>query len=406
MQDDLYPPGMAPAGGKRDAPVSRPKVPSRASRPDTVQPADLLPPGAVEPTPHIDDADTELAELLPDAALPPEADVPASSSLPTATVGQNQIALSRAPSAARVAKQQDRQAIKFLVLTMLGSLALVTLLGVGYFLINPQSRTTVRVEQVPVAAEREPKTRQKPSSPQPPRRPKAPPQQNVPPVLRSNEPLVEDPSPPESIATDNSEAPATPPNPTPPVTVTKAEVAQLVKALEAAKAALGEANFQAADTNIDKAGSLAKLPKHQEAVARLQEISRYAQKFHEGVKAAAKGMQAGETFKVGTSTQVTFVEAKADKIILRIAGTNKTYPLNDLPPGLALAIAEFKLPSSDPTSHVIEGAYLLVHKRADSETREKARSLWGQAQSTGINLNHLMPFLNDDYAKFSPDAGD
>jgi hypothetical protein len=103
---------------------------------------------------------------------------------------------------------------------------------------------------------------------------------------------------------------------------------------------------------------------------------------------------------------VSFVEATVDKIVLRVAGMNKTYSFNDLPPGLALALADFKLPAADPASNVSKGAYLLVHKRSDSETREKAQALWEQAQSAGTNLTHLMPSLEDNYAKLSEDAGD
>jgi predicted xylose isomerase-like sugar epimerase len=53
---------------------------------------------------------------------------------------------------------------------------------------------------------------------------------------------------------------------------------------------------------------------------------------------------------------------------------------------------------------VVKGAYLLVHKRADSETHEKARSLWNDAQAAGANISHLMPFLSDSYSDFLKDV--
>jgi len=115
-------------------------------------------------------------------------------------------------------------------------------------------------------------------------------------------------------------------------------------------------------------------------------------------------MKGGETFKVGNSTQVAFVEGFSDKVILRIAGMNRTYPFNDTPPGLAVAIADFKLPQSSPASRVVKGAYLILHKRADSETQEKGQALWQEAQAAGANVGHLMPFLTDDYADFLKDA--
>ena len=54
----------------------------------------------------------------------------------------------------------------------------------------------------------------------------------------------------------------------------------------------------------------------------------------------------------------------------------------------------------------MKGAYLLVHKRADSESNEKAKLWWTEAQAGGVNMSQLMPFLVDDYAEFLKDASD
>jgi hypothetical protein len=196
-----------------------------------------------------------------------------------------------------------------------------------------------------------------------------------------------------------------PPVPAPEApTVTRGEVQELVKALDMAKNALSEQNFQIADAQLARAESLARLPKHQAAAARLREVGGYVKQFHQAIAAAVQEMQAAETFKVGNSTQVSFVEGGADKVILRIAGMNRTYRFSDLPPGLALVIADFKLPAGDPASRVVKGAYLLVHKRADSETQDKAKTLWQEARSLGADISHLMPFLTDSYAELLNDA--
>lgn len=178
----------------------------------------------------------------------------------------------------------------------------------------------------------------------------------------------------------------------------------LIKVLDTAKAAVAEQNFKLADAQLAKAESLAKLPKHREAIARLREIASYVKQFRQATSAAVQTMQAGESFKVGNSTQVAFVEGSADKVVLRIAGMNRTYLLNDMPPGLALVIADFKLPPTDPASRVVKGAYLLVHKRADNVEREKAISLWQDAQRLGANISHLMPFVNENYAEMLNDV--
>jgi len=186
--------------------------------------------------------------------------------------------------------------------------------------------------------------------------------------------------------------------------VTRQEVQALIKALDATKAALGEQNFKAADLQLSKAESLAKLPKHTAAVARLRELSGRVKQFREAIAAASSSLQAGETFKVGNSTQVAFVEAFPDKVILRVAGMNRTYPFNDMPAGLALAIADHRLPLGDPMSQVVKGAYLLVHKRGANEERDKARELWQQAAAAGADMSLLTPLLSENYAEFLKDV--
>ena len=104
-----------------------------------------------------------------------------------------------------------------------------------------------------------------------------------------------------------------------------------------------------------RAESLAKLPKHQEAVARLKQVAGYVKQFREAVAAAVAQFEAGTVFMVGSSTQVAVVEGFPDRVILRIAGMNKVYPFRDMPPGLAVAIADQKLDGSRPGQPGSEG---------------------------------------------------
>jgi hypothetical protein len=216
------------------------------------------------------------------------------------------------------------------------------------------------------------------------------------------------PTPMPSAPTPSAPAPMplpTPPAPPPPM-ATRAEIMSLIKALTTAREALAEQNFEEAGPELARAQTLAKLPQHQEAVARLKAVADYVKQFRDAVAAAVAEFQAGEVFMVGSSTQVAVVESLPDRVILRIAGVNKVYPFQDMPPGLAVAIADRKLDSSDPLSRVIKGAYLLVHKRADNETRGKAKALWTEAQAGGAEMAHLLPFLTDNYQDFLKDASE
>lgn len=367
-----------------------------------------LPPGAdpqLSPTTDIE------ADYLPQAFVPSVVDASVPDDVRPRM--EQPVAISSAPTAVTVAAQRQKQAGRGFMLFLVAALSLVAGAGGAYLVLSnwpmspnvrsPNAPAAVAIVPDPTTATGPPRTgdssatapsdvniAESPRSQAPPAAPLAPPPEAPPPA-----PAV--PSLP-SASLPSSAVPSPQPQ------VTLEQVQTLIKALEAAKVAFAEQNFALANAEIEKAASLAVLPKHKEAVARLKEVGGYVKQFREAVVAAVNGMQAGETFKVGNSTHVSFVEGFNDKVILRIAGMNRAYPFNDLPPGLAVAIADFKLPQSSPMSRVVKGAYLLLHKRADGETQEKGRALWQEAQAAGANIGHLMPFFNDNYADFIKDA--
>ena len=178
-------------------------------------------------------------------------------------------------------------------------------------------------------------------------------------------------------------------------TMSRQDLLALSKSLKTARAAIGEQNFAEANKQIKEAEQLAKTPELKAKVDRLKQIGEMAQQFREAVVAAILGLDAGEVFQVGGSTQVAVVETAPDKIIVRIAGMNRTYPVGDLPAGLAVALADMKLDTSDPTNRVIKGAYLLGTKNLDADVIEKAKTWWDEAQLGGVDVSHLMPVIDD-----------
>jgi hypothetical protein len=326
-------------------------------------------------------------------------------------------------------EQRSRRSQRnFLITVVGGGLALVVLIIVGAIAANnnspelaqndpdvdnldePQPIARTVESDLPQARPQkiEPPKAAPPAAVTPVAEPESPPPR--PPMeVRLRVPAPADPPPPQPQPTPEPQPvpppPAPTPQPTPPPPMpTKAEVMELIKQLNEAKAAVSEQNFAEADESLAKAEALAKLPKHQEAVSRLRQVAGYVKQFRDAVAAAVQSLEGGATFMVGTSTQVAMVEGFPDKVILRIAGMNRTFPFNEMPPGLAVAIADQKLDGADPVSRVVKGAYLLVHKRADDETRAKAKTLWEEAQAGGVDISQLMPFLNDDYAELLKDA--
>jgi hypothetical protein len=193
--------------------------------------------------------------------------------------------------------------------------------------------------------------------------------------------------------------PVPPPMPEPmPVPMpTKAELAVLGKTLTAGKAALTKYDFVDADAQIAAAESLAKLPEHQALVARLKEVASYVKQFRNAVNEAVKTLQPQQEIKVGASTMVIVVAVSAEKLTIRRAGGNITYPITELPAGLAMALADSWLNANDPVNRVIRGSYFAVADGDEDSHREKAKKYWEEAITNGVDVKHLLPFLTDKY---------
>ncbi len=174
------------------------------------------------------------------------------------------------------------------------------------------------------------------------------------------------------------------------------EAAAIAKTLQAAHAAIVDGKYDAAIAELDKVASLPKLPEHHAKYERLTLLAGYAKSFQAALKSAVAGLQAGDEIEVGSSTVVGFVSAAQDSITLRVTGTNRTYSLESLPVGLAVAIADRWLKKDDPVSLAIKGAFVASLKDLDDERKAKARQWLEEASQKGVE-GELHKVLDDTY---------
>lgn len=175
------------------------------------------------------------------------------------------------------------------------------------------------------------------------------------------------------------------------------EVIQLAKALKDAKNALGVLEIAEANRALERATKLAKLEEHQGMVTRLKYVADYCKQFRDAMVAAARDLDGGETFMVGSSTVVAMVESSDTQVTFRVAGQNITSNYGELKPGLAVALAELKLDNADPVTRVVKGAYVIVHQNARPDEIEKGKTWWDEAALGGVDLKDQLPFLTDNY---------
>ncbi len=362
---------------------------------------DLLPPGAEEPVAAEARFASEDAPGRQRRAQPALHDSPVDDGMKVHT----------APSAGAFAAARARQARRGLLLALIGSAAVIILAGT-IFAWRSQSRqqptdaaTGTGIAPASNLAETEGPSNAVPASTE---------SANLPSSLITDAQAasISTTASPKSLPSpETTDAPPTNSTAEPTISTEstekkRARLQSLVTALETAKAAAAEQNFALADEQLKRAASLAGLPEHRLAVARLAEIANYARQFHDALAAAVGSMQAAETFKLPSGTEVAFVEGFSDKVTLHVLGLNTTYAFRDLPPALALALADRRLSPRHAATPLVKGAYLALYKQQDSRVQEKARSLWEEAEAAGIKTAHLMPFFTENYADFLKDPSE
>jgi hypothetical protein len=191
---------------------------------------------------------------------------------------------------------------------------------------------------------------------------------------------------------------ATPAGPVPGDSAPTAEqVQELSQAMIAARTALEGGQYDDALAKLAGVSRLPMLDDHAQRYERLQLLVQYARNFREELSKAVAALRGGDEVPVGTSTVVGVVQTERDRITVRVAGANRVYGIDDLPVGLAIAIADTNLSESDPISLVIKGAHLAARKDARDDQLAKAREWFREAKQKGADIGDLDKVLDDSY---------
>jgi hypothetical protein len=188
-------------------------------------------------------------------------------------------------------------------------------------------------------------------------------------------------SEPEPASDRTESKPADPP-------VDPAQAARFKAELAAARKALGERNTQAAKERIAAAERLATSKEQKELVAAFQTLPKYVDGFWEAMREGLKGLEEAGELTVG-STIVSVVEVSTQRLTIRANGQNRRYALDELPAGIAVAIAK-KWFDDRPDNKVYLGAFYFVDPRTDVAV---AKRLWEEAASAGVDVKNLLALL-------------
>ena len=229
-----------------------------------------------------------------------------------------------------------------------------------------------------------------PPDPQPPDPQPSDPQSSDP---QSSDPQSSDPQPSDPQPSD--------PQPSDPQPSDKQQLANLGQALGLARAALSKGGVKsseraAARKHLKQAAALAQLPQHKDLVRRLGLLANYVDQFWATLDRVVRGFQGGEELQYKGSI-ILVREKPQDELKIRYKGLNLSHRLNQLPPGIVMAIANHGFDETQPVNLVLKGAFLVVHPTASESMIADARRWWEEAANNDVEIGDLAKVIDDDY---------
>ena len=121
------------------------------------------------------------------------------------------------------------------------------------------------------------------------------------------------------------------------------------------------------------------------------------------LRQAIQGLEGGSEIKISSTTVLAVVEVKQDSLILRVAGRNITYLIDELQAAIAVAIIKQSYDLNAASTWAMLGAYVGTLRTADEEDLAKATQYWQDAINKGAKLTELAKILKDDYDQLKSD---
>lgn len=215
-------------------------------------------------------------------------------------------------------------------------------------------------------------------------------------------PVAKSPAPKEMTPRPVPAASAKPAaSPAPPAT-TASDIAKVEDGMKAAFAALGRYAFAEAMSQLNSVRAVPKYSELEEQFFRLDLLAQYARNFREALTEAVASLQAGSMIELGNNQAVGVVETFPDAITVRVAESNRKYSFDQMPEGLAIAIADKWLDKSDPVSLVLKAAYLATLANPPQDRLERAREWFAEAKRRGVDIEGLDRVFDDFYFQTPP----
>jgi len=152
--------------------------------------------------------------------------------------------------------------------------------------------------------------------------------------------------------------------------------------LTAARRAMSERKLDKAHARLHAAMDLARSPYEVAEVERVEKLLGSLETFWRTVREEAAILRPAQEIKMGDE-YIILSEARGGVLTFRYAGRFVQYQALELPPKLAVALAERRLKPDRSETHLHVGSFLAVDAQGD---RQEARRRWEQAGEPGAEL--------------------
>jgi hypothetical protein len=125
--------------------------------------------------------------------------------------------------------------------------------------------------------------------------------------------------------------------------------------------------------------------------------TKMSKRFDEAMRKAGMEMSAGSSFEV-LGNPVAFVEATAERLVVRVAGKNESHPWSAMPVGIAMGLADLQLDQSNAIDLGCRGVYCGLSATANALSKKLARDYLQKAKAAdeGMRLPRDFEKLLDD----------
>lgn len=212
------------------------------------------------------------------------------------------------------------------------------------------------------------------------------------------EPSKPEPSKPEPAKPETEPAkPETKPEEPADVKLNGKEKKQWQEQMKRARASLAKLDAAATENLLGELKPLAKNAQQRAQLTTLEQAVGLIRKAREAIVAGIGGLESAETFTVGTSTEVSFIEGDETRIIVRSLGGRQEHKLEAMPVGMGVALMKLKPNVIDANLDAAMGAYIMVQPRVTAKTAEQGQKLLEEAAAVGAISKELAQFYKDDY---------